>query len=263
VVQAEAPGVKMEGWLGKTITKEDLVSAETMFNSGSIEREHGDAGGDRMSAQHHNYSPIYSKYLTNYLEKGHASAIAEVGILTGTGLAMWSKLFPGSNVFGFDINTNTYKNNVAHMRKLGFDDSRVKVTQMDQMQDNSNLLQQAFGELRPQVVIDDGYHVPEAGLNTFLSMKPILADRFVYFIEDLIASEIEKGGWDSVKEQIMKSCPDCEFAFECPAVADKPECIAVIHNMKKHLGSNGDIHAPQPLLSEIARQRLSQHSGST
>jgi hypothetical protein len=227
----------------RQITIDDLVAAESAFTSksGKVEVDHANMGGDRMSDRHHNYSPIYSKYITHYLEKGQITNLAEIGILTGTGLAMWSKLFPDSNVYGFDIDPSSYENNRDHMRKLGFDDSRVKVTRIDQTQDNQNLLQQALAEDRPNIVIDDGLHTPEAGLKTFLNMKDFLADRFVYFIEDIIAEPIQNGDWDRVSKKIVEECDECEFALECPPTSFKTECLAVIHN----LGLKGAVQLPK------------------
>merc|ERR1719335_1564206 len=88
-------------------------------------------GGDRM--KNHHYAPFYAKYLTKYLEgrkSTEAPTIVEFGILTGTGLAMWSDLFPDSSIFGFDLDPQNFELNRKHLKDRGFKDSRVKVTQM-------------------------------------------------------------------------------------------------------------------------------------
>jgi len=212
------------------ITVEALVDAEAVFTSTTVESDHGNVGGDRMSAKHHNYAPIYAKYMTSVLRSEPKPTLAEVGILTGTGLAMWSRLFPESPIFGFDLNTSSYHSNVDHLRSLGFNDKHVQVTQMDQMQSNQQLLQSIFGNLRPHIVIDDGYHIPESGKRTFLSMRPVLAERFVYFIEDVTKKTIDAGEWEAVKSEVLKACPECVFAMECPQTSEKEECVAVIHS---------------------------------
>lgn len=215
------------------ITKTELVSAEAVFISNALEADHFDVGGDRMSERHHNYAPIYEKYMASVLKPGESPTVAETGILTGTGLAMWNSLFPNSQIFGFDINTTSYHQNLKHLRSLGFNDENVKVTQMNQMVDNTKLLQSVFGDLHPHIVVDDGLHSPEAGEHTFLTMMTVLPQFFVYFIEDLTMTDINNGRWVPVKERIMKACPRCKFAIECPPVSDKNECIAVIHSLQE------------------------------
>jgi len=216
-----------------SIIEKELIASEAQFTTGKIEADHGDCGGDRMSTSH-GYAPIYAKYMTPMLEKGDAATVvAEIGILKGTGLAMWSKFFPESQIFGFDLNTSSYYGNVEKMRSVGFKDGRVKVTHMDQMQNNTNLLQSVFGDLRPHIVVEDGYHSPEAGEWTFFSMKPYLAQKFVYFIEDLTQADIEAGHWKPMEANVLKECENCQFSIDCPQDSVKNECVAVIHTLQE------------------------------
>lgn len=183
-----------------------------------------------MPASRHNYAPIYSKYFSSVFKDGLPATpvIAEVGILTGSGLAMWSHLFPGSRIFGFDLNVTSYRKNKKHLKSLGFKPKHVRVTQMDQMVENGMLLAKKFGSLRPSIVVDDGYHIPEAGKRTFLSMEPFLEDSFVYFIEDVVKKDIVDGRWAPVKDEVLKKCINCAFDFECPETSDKNECVVVV-----------------------------------
>jgi len=217
------------------ITPEELVDAEAHFAHTGGEADHGDVGGDRMSEMRHNYAPTYAKFLSRLLRGATPTAnpkIAEVGILTGTGLGMWSRLFPQSDVFGFDLNTTSFLSNRGHLTTLGMQDARVLVQTMNQMEDNIELLQWAFGkDTRLSIVVDDGYHIPEAGEKTFTSFRPFLEDRFVYFIEDLTKNSIEEGKWEIVKKHIMSTCEDCAFVIECPPTSDKDECMAVISRL--------------------------------
>ncbi|CAJ1428289.1 unnamed protein product [Effrenium voratum] len=185
---------------GRTsLDTQELVEAEAQFTHG--EREHGNVGGDRMQAAQHNYAPIYAKHITELLKTGISTpTIAETGILTGTGLAMWTKLFPKSQVYGFDLNTTSYLSNREKMRELGFKDDRVVVTQMDQMAETAKNQELLRSVLRspPSIAIDDGYHIPQAGELTFLSFKPFLNEKFVYFIEDVLVQDIDAGRWKPV-----------------------------------------------------------------
>ena len=54
-------------------------------------------GGDRMSPYAHNYAAQYSKYLKRFLNR-HPITLVEIGILKGSGLAIWSDLFPNGEI---------------------------------------------------------------------------------------------------------------------------------------------------------------------
>jgi len=210
----------------RLVQASDLVEAERKF--GLDFAEHGNAGTDRMDPKHHNYAPIYSDYINRMDDKIHT--IVEVGILGGTGLGMWNSIFPDSKIFGFDRDTHTYNNNLENLKKVGFDDSKLLVQQMDQRQveENKPLFESTFSSVRPDIVVDDGFHAPDAGWKTFASMKPFLADMFIYFIEDIVKSQFDSGKWKDAEGKIRKLCPECDFTLRCPEKSSKPECIAVI-----------------------------------
>jgi len=207
----------------------DIVKAESKYIDEYF-IEHGNTGGDRMDPKKHNYASIYAKHLVT-MQEG-APTIVETGILRGSGLAMWSELFPTSMIYGFDLKTETYQSNLGFLKTHGFDDSRVVVQNMDQRNNNTEYLRGVFGnKIRPAVVIDDGFHTPNAGSLTFRSFQPFLADKFVYFIEDIPKRQIDSGAWIPPSKEILKTCVGCDFDFECPAPSIKQECIAVISRL--------------------------------
>lgn len=231
----ECPQFSKQGQMLKrtSLSVQDLVCTESHFAHKKGESAAGHVGGDRMNATKHNYAPSYAKHITSLLTSGSTPSditIVEVGILTGSGLAMWQHLFPESSIFGFDLNTDAYSQNLDHLKSLGMQDSSVSVVQMNQMFNNTQmLLDMGFGDkFHPVIMVDDGYHVPAAGEKTFLTFQPFLADSFAYFIEDVTKESIEAGEWVDVKTNILKACPSCNFAIECPPVSHKPECLAVI-----------------------------------
>eukprot|EP00747_Dinoflagellata_sp_TGD_P166582 gnl/TRDRNA2_/TRDRNA2_189587_c0_seq1.p1 gnl/TRDRNA2_/TRDRNA2_189587_c0~~gnl/TRDRNA2_/TRDRNA2_189587_c0_seq1.p1 ORF type:complete len:297 (-),score=37.87 gnl/TRDRNA2_/TRDRNA2_189587_c0_seq1:320-1210(-) len=177
---------------------------------------HGDAGGDRMTFN--GYAPIYAKYLNIVLNQTADPGIVEVGILLCTGVAMWADLLPQSKIYGFDINTTTCKDNIPALRKRGFRDEHFVVTSMDQQANNSNLFQSVFGNSRISIAVDDGYHVPEANVKTFLQLKPFLAERFVYFIEDVYPDIVENQAerWAHIQKSLREACPGCGIYVERP-----------------------------------------------
>jgi len=226
--------------------EEKIVAATMKYRDGPLveplvatEKKYGDyevmekgiiyeMGGDRMSQSgDHEYAPIYSDFLSG-VPTDEAHTVVETGVLGGTGLALWSDIFPKSEVYGFDVDTSRYTGNVENLKSKGMDDSRVHVHEMDQMQENKDKLKGILGEKRPDIIIDDGYHIAEAGYTTFGNLRPFLADKFTYFIEDIVKNQIDGDEWKEAKTKIMDDCPDCDMQFRCPHGQDKQECIAVI-----------------------------------
>lgn len=161
----------------------------------------GNRGGDRMASldNHHGYAAIYAKYLKPFLDNGLAINIAEVGILMGSGLALWCDLFPDSDVYGFDINLDYTKNNIPNLKNLGaFSTNEPLLYELDQFIDNTQYLQKIFGNKKINICIDDGFHSNETILKSFKSFLPFLAENFVYFIED--NAEVHKELMDEYPE---------------------------------------------------------------
>ena len=138
-------------------------------------------GGDRMNSQYHHFSKLYAKYLLEYLNKPNIK-LAEIGVLTGAGLAIWCDIFPTGNIYGFDIDPSNYVNNYKNLVKLGaFTQNKPAVYNFDQFDNNQEMLKLINNKY--DVIIDDGCHLDEAILTTFKSFIPNLNSKFVYFIE--------------------------------------------------------------------------------
>lgn len=144
----------------------------------------GMTGGDRMF--YHGYAKYYEKYLKPYVEKNNNQyKIIEIGILKGTGLGIWSRLFPNSRLIGLDIDVTHTKNNLDYLKTKGaFSVREPELYDFDQFIDNRDLLSRILGPDRIDIVIDDGEHSSKAILMTIKSIKPFLAEKFVYVIED-------------------------------------------------------------------------------
>ena len=144
----------------------------------------GMTGGDRML--HHAYAKYYSHYLPQLgrsLEQG--CVIVEVGILRGTGLAIWCDLFTSARVVGLDIDLGHFLQNRQELLSRGaFSRNFPEVYVFDQYCDNRGYIRRILKGDRISVAIDDGAHTISAGLLTFASILPHLADDFVYFVED-------------------------------------------------------------------------------
>jgi hypothetical protein len=142
----------------------------------------GMTGGDRML--HHGYAEIYAHYLMAFLDT-RSLALAEFGILTGTGLAIWCDLFPTARVLGLDIDPTYFNANRATLVRSGaFARNVPEVHEYDQLVDGGDRLAEILAGKTLDIVIDDGLHSLDAIVRTWQSVRPHLSQRFVYFIED-------------------------------------------------------------------------------
>jgi hypothetical protein len=140
-------------------------------------------GGDRMNSVYHNYSKIYSKFFHSKINE--EMNIAEVGILTGIGIAIWCEIFKNSKIYGFDIDTNIFnKNKVNLIDKGAFKSNQPIINYFDQFNDNTDYIKNITNSVKFDIVIDDGCHLNDAILKTFKSFLPNLKKKFIYIIED-------------------------------------------------------------------------------
>lgn len=142
----------------------------------------GMTGGDRML--HHGYAPAYSHYLMPFLGVSNLT-LAEIGILRGTGLAIWCDLFPKARVMGLDIDLGHFESNRAALEQRGaFKRNKPELHEYDQLISGEGRLRQILGGRTLDIVIDDGLHSPESIITTWRSTLPLLSPRFAYIIED-------------------------------------------------------------------------------
>lgn len=144
----------------------------------------GFTGGDRMF--HHRYAKYYSRNLHKYAEqRNNEYVVVEIGILKGSGLALWSELFPNARVIGLDIDISHCESNMESLLQRGaFKTGRPELYTFDQFVDGSDKLGEILAGQKIDIMIDDGFHSEETILNTFEAASPYLSDDFLYFIED-------------------------------------------------------------------------------
>ena len=160
------------------VSPNDPRSIEKIKHGGMI-------GGDRMSAKHHGYAPFYAKHLLKFLNNDFGGVIIEIGILKGSGLAIWSDLFPNNLVYGLDIDLNHTQRNMPNLINKGaFKNNNVELFEYDQFADNKDLLKKILKQKKISILIDDGFHSNKSTLNTVRDCGNYLADEFVCFIED-------------------------------------------------------------------------------
>ncbi|MEX0802090.1 MAG: hypothetical protein WD688_02040 [Candidatus Binatia bacterium] len=161
----------------------------------------GMTGGDRMSV--HGYAQHYARALRPLLAADGTSGpvLCEVGILRGTGLAVWCDLFPKGRIVGLDIDLSHAKDNIPWLKSRGaFKQIEPELHLFDQLMPDEQLLHQLFCRARVSICIDDGLHSNDAILQTFTAMKKYLSKDFIYFIEDSItAKDLISNAFPSLK----------------------------------------------------------------
>jgi len=160
----------------------------------------GEQGGDRMAF--HGYARKYAEYLTsillNYILNDRQITIVEIGILKGTGLAIWDGLFPKGRLIGLDIDLSYIVENMGFLKGRGaFKGKKPELYEFDQYLDNSHYMGRILNGDGIDICVDDGVHTAETILLTLKSMMPYLSKQFVYFVEDN----------PDVHEQIRKRYP--------------------------------------------------------
>jgi hypothetical protein len=161
----------------KTVSDKDPRTREQLEEGGMI-------GGDRMF--HHGYACHYAHHLARFVNRRNdPMTIVEAGILKGTGLALWSKLFPNARLIGFDIDLSHFKANEEFLRSKGaFTGGSLELHHFDQFLDNTELIRTILNSSKIALMVDDGLHSVETIMQTAHSVKPFLSDAFVYFVED-------------------------------------------------------------------------------
>jgi hypothetical protein len=156
-----------------------LKSAETVDKKNIPKRNRG---GDRMF--HHNYAEIYARYIVEHISIENPT-IVECGILKGTGLAVWSRLFPDARIIGLDIDPSVYLQNKSFLIQKGaFPGSEPVVLKFDQFNCDTTELESVLGCQKIDIFIDDGHHSIKSIVYTLMAVRHLLSGKFLYFIED-------------------------------------------------------------------------------
>jgi predicted O-methyltransferase YrrM len=174
-------------------TSEWLIATEAKFGGRVTTKKHN--GGDRMNFWWHHYAPWYEKALRPFVSTDEPITLVEVGVFKGSGVAIWSELFPESRIIGLDINLSNIKDNWDNLKHQGaFTNDNLELHEFDQYAENRQHLSQILESDKVDVVIDDGNHENEAIMMTLESFLPFLSKDFVYIIEDnhLVHKKIEE-----------------------------------------------------------------------
>lgn len=141
------------------------------------------SGGDKMGFDRNGYAPAYAVILERWV--GRAPTLVELGAFRGSGLALWSDLFPDGLVIGLDVELDHFTQNVPALRSRGaFARGVPPVLRFDAYAPDVEGLRAALSGRTIDVFIDDGPHREEPSCTTAERVRPLLSDRFTYVIED-------------------------------------------------------------------------------
>ena len=126
----------------------------------------------------HGYTEIYQ----NYIPAGKSFNLLEIGIWHGDSLRMWKEYNPEIRVTGIDIDRSVFnyiKPEEGFTIHIG--------NQSDYI-----FLQSIVDHTLFEAIIDDGSHVHNDILSSFMFLYPHLDKHGYYFIEDLHASTVNR-----------------------------------------------------------------------
>ena len=163
-------------------------------------------GGDRFTNES-TYKEVYAKNIQKFLDD--PIILFEVGILKGSGLAVWNEIFKNNNakILGGDVDISNCLGNFEKIkRKGGFSNinkintnisdvfkSRVSCFKFDQYdKNNENYLKTILKGKKIDVFIDDGDHQDVPNIQCAKSVSPFLNKNSIYFVEDVKPSRVDK-----------------------------------------------------------------------
>lgn len=151
-----------------------------------------------ISTNNHNYIPGYKKLfdsirddVKNMFEIGIGSLennqmggihgpLASLGYKTGNSLRCWRDYFSYATIYGMDIFHHHIEEN------------RIKVFQGDQSSSNDLLRIVEQCQIPFDIIIDDGSHLEEHQIFSFMFLEKYLSKKGIYVIEDIQPSSIER-----------------------------------------------------------------------
>ncbi len=120
----------------------------------------------------HNYNYLYGTLFKDI--KDSASHVMEVGTYKGASLRSWKSYFTNAEIYGIDIDPDTI-----------LEEPRINTMLADQNKMDSLGNVNKTWQHKYDVIIDDGWHQPEASVFTMLAFVPQLGNGGIYVLEDI------------------------------------------------------------------------------
>lgn len=141
-----------------------------------------DKGADK-SSQIHNYCVKYEKWLPfNRLEP---IKVLEIGVLNGESIETWREYYPNAEIVGIDIMPDSKK----------YEDISRKIFVEIGSQDDPEFLKRVALEHGPfDLIVDDGSHINQHVITSFIHLIDSVKQEGVYVIEDCGTAYWEEWG---------------------------------------------------------------------
>lgn len=128
----------------------------------------------------HSYHEVYEPFFKPF--KDQPITILEVGVFHGHSTQAFLDYFPNATIYGLDVFTR-----VAMEDTKVFNHPRCKLLKANSTESSSlDLIKKEWGDIKFDIIIDDGRHTPNANRATFKNFKTLLKPYGQYFIEDII-----------------------------------------------------------------------------
>lgn len=151
-----------------------------------------DKGTDK-SSQIHNYCVKYEKWLPfNRLEP---IVLLEIGVLNGESLATWREYYPNATIVGIDIMDSCKQ----------YEDLDKNIFVEIGSQDDPEFLHKIASKYGPfDLIVDDGSHINEHVITSFVNLIDSVKPEGVYVIEDCGTSYWDEwgGGFRNSKSSV-------------------------------------------------------------
>lgn len=143
----------------------------------------------------HNYIPGYTSLFEDIrndvknvleigigsIENGQMSGVISNGYKTGNSLKCWSEYFTNSKIYGIDI---------FEHKELNTDKIKTYVADQNSETDLQNVINDINCKL--DIIIDDGSHLGEHQVFSFMVLNKFLSKNGLYIIEDIQPNNIDK-----------------------------------------------------------------------
>lgn len=128
----------------------------------------------------HRYDRLYEPSLSHLHDKEFN--MLEIGVFKGNSIEAWRDYFPKATLYGIDIFVRVQPERIPALNL-----SRVRWCKCDSIEGPNTEFCEMVGEIKFDVIIDDGLHTHDSQRLTFENFIPYLKDDGVYFIEDVWA----------------------------------------------------------------------------
>ena len=159
---------------------EEKVTHDIELKTSLLERNLTKWGSDKCLL--HSYGAIYSD-LIDSLPILESPKILEIGIYQGASLRAFAETFPGSKIFGLDIESDRLIN-----------EGNIRSYYIDQLDPAAweSLTNSHLSNLMFDLIIDDGLHTFNASLISFTWLQNHLSENGAFVVEDVLEEDLSK-----------------------------------------------------------------------